>query len=208
VNAQRTCGGYEIEKGLSVQQYDGGRKMSLPIRSAARKYSLSVRQGLSEVGALPKGVLPKEVPDRNVEDITLRSFLHEFCIVPTGPTISHGFLSGIESRLRRCNDQSSLAKACKMVAYANHGIKLNQPESMVKAEKLNHSLVTSLAASLQSRAHSSKKDDALVVMLLGIYEVSRTLKKLVTWSHINRWLSQMMHETVCTMHTPGVSLPS
>lgn len=156
---------------------------------------------------MPKDVLPKEVSDRDVEDITLRSFLHEFCIVPTGPTISHGFLSGIESRLRRLDGRSSLAKACKMVAYASHGIKFNQSVSTVKAEKLNHALVTSLAAGLQNRASSSKKDDALVVMLLGLYEVSSTLKWLVSWSHIDdRWLLQMMHEVVCTMHTPVASL--
>ena len=175
VNARRTCSGYGNEKALTTQDYDGGKKMALPIRSAARKYSLSVRQRLTGTAALAKDVPPKELPDRDVDDFTLRSFLHEFCIVPTGSGASHGFLSGIEPKLRKLGDQSSLAKACKMVAFASHGIKLNHPLSTAKAEKLNQSLVTSLAVGLQNNAAASKRDDVLVVMLLGIYEVSCTL---------------------------------
>ncbi|KAJ5136781.1 hypothetical protein N7448_005335 [Penicillium atrosanguineum] len=171
VNARRTCGGYETEKALTIQEYDGGKKIALPIRSAARKCSLPVRQRLPGTVALAKDILPKEVPDRDVDDFSLRSFLHEFCIVPSGPTVSYGFLSGIEPILRKMDDQSSLAKACKMAAFASHGIKLNRPVLTAKAEKLNHDLVASLAVGLQSNAAASKKYDVLVVMLLGIYEM-------------------------------------
>lgn len=175
VNTRLTCGGYENEKALTIQDYDGGKKLALPIRSAARKCSLPVRQRLPGTFHLAKDVPPKELLDRDVDDFTLRSFLHEFCIVPTGPTVSYGFLSGIEPALRKLSDQSNLAKACKMVAFASHGIKLNQPLSIAKAEKLNHSLVASLAVGLQHNSAASKKYDALIVMLLGIYEVSCTL---------------------------------
>jgi hypothetical protein len=126
-----------------------------------------------------KDILPKEVPERDVDDFTLRSFLHEFCIMPTGPTISHGFMSGIEPRLLRLNERSNLAKACKMVAFASQGIKLNRPVLTSKAEKLNHELVASLAVGLQHHAAASKKDDSVIVMLLGLYEVSSTPEKLL-----------------------------
>ncbi|KAJ5661817.1 uncharacterized protein N7477_009433 [Penicillium maclennaniae] len=171
VNARRTCSSYENEQALTIHEFNGGKKLALPIRSAARRSSLPIGQRLPRTVALAKDVPPKAVPDRDVDDSTLQSFLHEFCIVPTGSEVTHGFLSGMEPRLRRVNDRSNLAKACKMVALANHGVKLNRPDSIVEAEKLNHGLVSSLAVGLQNNSGASKKDDALVVTLLGIYEM-------------------------------------
>ncbi|KAJ6127298.1 C6 transcription factor [Penicillium sp. IBT 18751x] len=162
---------YENEQALTIHEFNGGKKLALPIRSAARRRSLPVRQRLPGTVALAKDVPPKAIPDRDVDDYTLRSFLHEFCIVSTGSEVTHGFLSGMEPRLRKVNDRSNLAKACKMVALANHGIKLNRPDLIAEAEKLNHGLVSSLAVGLQNNSGVSKKDDALVVMLFGIYEM-------------------------------------
>jgi len=146
--------------------------VAIPIRSAARKLSLPIRERLPGTDTLAKDVLPREVPDRDIDDLNLQSFLHEFCITPTGPAISYGFLSDIEPRLRRLGEQSSLAKACKMVAFASRGIKLNRPDLKSKAENLHHDLVASLAVGLQHHAARSKEDDSLVVMFLGLYEVS------------------------------------
>jgi hypothetical protein len=44
---------------------------------------------------------------------------------------------------------------------------------------LNHELVASLAVGLQHHAAAPKKDDSVVVMLLGLYEVSSTPEKLL-----------------------------
>ena len=138
---------------------------------------------------MAKNVRPKEVPERDVDDLNLRSFLHEFCITPTGPATSYGFLRGIEPRLRRLDEQSNLAKACKMVAIATQGTKLTRPAGLTsKAEKLNHDLVASLAIGLQHHSAASKKEDFLVVMLLGLYEVSCTLKLVVTWSNVGKMI--------------------
>lgn len=158
--------------------------MALPIRSAARDFSLPIRERRPGTGILAKDVLPKKVLERDVDEFNLRSFLHEFCIKPTGPATSYGFLCGMEPRLRRLDEQSNLAKACKMVAIASQGTKLNRPAVLTpKCEKLNHDLVASLAIALQHQSAASTKDDYLVVMLLGLYEVSCTLKPVATWSN-------------------------
>ena len=147
-----------------------------PPSSIARKCSLPVRAaGFSTEEELPDGQ-PQEVSDKQVEDFALRAFLYDYCIVSTDQSLSRGYLSGLESMLHQLGWQSDLAKACKVVAFANHGIKLRTSVFTRKAEILYHGLLQSLVKAIECPASADTIESLMVAMLLGVYEVDLALK--------------------------------
>lgn len=173
VSAKRTCGGYEgRDAEFKIRQFNDQGTGEEATPSSARKCSLPVRQVVPGTREWANDELPKEVADSDIDDFAIRSFFYEFCISPANPAISHGFLSCLEKRVRQTRGRSPLTKACELVAYASHAIKLNRPKLLAKAEELNHELVSLLAIDIQSAASSKRKEEAiLVAALLGIYEV-------------------------------------
>ena len=85
--------------------------------------------------------------------------------------LSRGYFSGLEVMLHRLGWQSDLAKACKVVAFANHGIKLCRPVLTHKAEVLYHDLLGSLGKALADTAFATAAELLVIAALLGLYEV-------------------------------------
>ena len=174
--AGRTCGGYEEQAGRVFRQYDRLEADNMPPRSAARKCSLPVRVADPETNALPQDIRPQEVSDEKIEEFALRAFYHDYCITSSNPSLSRGYLGGLEPMLRNLGWQSNLAKACKVVAFANHGIRLRRPGLMQKAELLYNNVLVYLVNAIKDPALASTDDSVMIAMLLGLYEVNLTPK--------------------------------
>ena len=66
---------------------------------------------------------------------------------------------------------SDLAKACKVVAFANHGIMKCRPVLSQKAGVLYHDLLGTLAKAIQAPANGNSIESLTIAILLGLYEV-------------------------------------
>ncbi|KAL4862125.1 hypothetical protein BDV12DRAFT_203344 [Aspergillus spectabilis] len=105
-------------------------------------------------------------------EYALRAFFHDYCIVPIDSSVSRGFLSGLESRDHRLGLDSDVAKACKAVGFASHGIKLSRPFLTRVAEELYQELLKSLAREIKDSNRTKKQDATVVAILLGLYEMT------------------------------------
>lgn len=175
VTAKRTCGGYENDEKLVIQQYErpDHNKPGSTTKSIGRKCSLPVRGQLPGTSILANDDSPIEVPDQAVDEFALQAFVYDFCVSSSNKALSRGFLGRLEPRLHRLGWKSNLAKACGLVAFAKHGISLNRPHLTLRAEKLYQDLVASLAVDIQHppATLANKEDKVLVALLLGLYEV-------------------------------------
>jgi hypothetical protein len=137
----------------------------------ARKCRLPVRVPVPGTDILPEDSRPREVSDEKIEEHALRAFVYDYCIVSTNRSISRGYLDGLELMLHHLGLQSDLAKACKVVAFADHGLKLCRPVLIRKAEVLYHDLLGSLARAIEKPTSANTTEPLVVAMLLGLYEV-------------------------------------
>lgn len=171
LKAQRTCGGYEHGTNRIFRQYDGQDGNPHPFRSIARKCRLPVRASRPGTDLVPEDGLPEETSDEKVEEFALRAFLYDYCIVSTNQSLSRGYLNGLELMLNRLGWQSDVAKACKAVAFADHGIKLRRPGLARKAELSYYDLLGSLTKAIHDSAFVNTAESLTIAMLLGLYEV-------------------------------------
>lgn len=172
LNANRVCGGYEDTSNLVFRHYQGSDGV-VPFQSMARKCSLPVRVSGPGSDVLPEDGRPKEVSEEKVEEFALRAFFYDYCIVSMNHSLSRGYLDGLELMLHELGLQSNLAKACKAVAFASHGIKLRRPGLTQKGEMLYYEVIGSLARAIQDPAFANTAESLMVAMLLGLHEVLR-----------------------------------
>ncbi len=143
----------------------------VPFKSMARKCSLPVHVSGLDTNTPPEYGRPQEISDEKVEEFALRAFLYDYCVVSTNHCLSRGYLDGLELMLHKAGWQSDLAKACKLVGFANHGIKLRRPVLTQKADTLYRDLLASLAKAIKSSAFAATTESLMIAMLLGVYEV-------------------------------------
>ena len=172
--AQRTCGGYEESANCTFREYERQDVDPVTFKSTARKCSLPVRVSTPGTGILPEDSKPQEVSDEKIEDFALRAFFYDYCIISVNQSLSRGYLNGLEVMLHRLGWQSDLAKACKVVAFANHGIRLCRPILTHKAQVLYHDLLGSLGKALANTAFGTAAELLVIATLLGLYEVFQT----------------------------------
>ena len=172
--AQRTCGGYEESVNCTFREYERQDVDPVPFKSTARKCSLPVRVPAPGTDILPEDSKPPEVSDEKVEDFALRAFFYDYCIISVNQNLSRGYLNGLEVLLHGLGWQSDLAKACKVVAFANHGIKLCRPILTHKAEVLYQDLLGFLGKGLANTAFATTAESLVIATLLGLYEVFLT----------------------------------
>lgn len=122
-------------------------------------------------GILPEDRRPKEFSEAEVEKFALQAFFYDYCITSTNHTISRGYLDGLESLMLQLGVDSDLARACKAVAYASHGIKLDRPRLIKEGEKVYQDLLGNLARSIEKPGFTDTTESLMIAMLLGLYEV-------------------------------------
>ena len=137
----------------------------------ARKCSLPVRISGPNNRVMPEDSRPQEISDEKVEEFALRAFFYDYCINSINPSLSKGYLNGLELMLHALGWQSDLAKACKVVAFATHGIVKCRPVLSRKAGILYHDLLGTLAKAIQDPANGNTTESLAIAMLLGLYEV-------------------------------------
>lgn len=139
----------------------------------ARKCSLPVREPLPGTHTLPPDTIPKEVNIDQVDQFALGAFFYDYCISSSNSSISPGFLTTLQHSFHTAKSHSMLKKACKAVAYASHGIKLNRPSLSHWGTELYHQLLAWFAAAIHGPVSAKSQEYLVVTMLLGLYEVSR-----------------------------------
>ncbi|KAF5863432.1 hypothetical protein ETB97_010063 [Aspergillus alliaceus] len=102
-----------------------GLPLQPPLGSLARKCSLPARDPAPGTDALPDDAHPKEVTGEVVEESGLRAFFYDYCVVSTHRSLSRGFFHKLGGMVRFTGFRSDLAKACKVVEFGGHGLKLN-----------------------------------------------------------------------------------
>ncbi|EED12122.1 C6 transcription factor, putative [Talaromyces stipitatus ATCC 10500] len=137
----------------------------------ARRCSLSPRVPVPGTDTIPDDAPPNEIPDHLIEELALRAFFHDYCVIPVNPALSRGFLARLEPMVHRLGLQSPVANACKAVAFACHGLKLSRPFLTQKAETLYHELLGFLARSIQNCAATAGPEMFVIAILMGLYEM-------------------------------------
>ncbi|KAL3459651.1 hypothetical protein BJX64DRAFT_264482 [Aspergillus heterothallicus] len=188
INTHRVCRGYEAHANgnLIFRQHESLQSPSpvspgigsghspqppTPFKSLARKCSLPARTPVPGTDILPIDFGPKEVPPELMEECALRAFFYDYCIVPINPTLSRGFLGGLEPLVRRVGMHSQVARACQAVGYASHGIKLSRPFLSRKGEEAYHVLLRALAGAIRDPKAVDRRQTAVMAILLGLYEM-------------------------------------
>lgn len=172
--ANRTCGGYEDNDKHVFRRFGQGNGVLIPLESMARKCSLPPRLPVPGTNVMADDADPPEVTEAQIEDFALRAFFYDYPVLSNNRALSRGYLDGLESMVQRLGLQSDLARACKVVAFAAHGIKLCRRRLMERAEAMYSSLLGSLARSIEAAtgAKGEKSSELLMIaVLLGIYEV-------------------------------------
>jgi hypothetical protein len=171
LNAHRACGGYE-DTSSAFRRYEA-RRSDPPsaFESTARKCSLPKRLPVPGTNILPKESLPSEVSEAESDQLALRAFFYDYCVLPTNQNLSRGFLSGLEKMAHRLGPTSDLAKACQAVGFGSHGKPLHRPTLVDKAERIYQELLGSLAKAIDSPILADVTEARLVAQLLGLYQV-------------------------------------
>jgi hypothetical protein len=128
---------------------------------------------------MPDDACPKEVTEEKVEEFALGGFFYDYPVISTNREISRGYLDGLEGMLQRLGLDSDLAKACKVVAFANHGRKLQRPRLITRASVLYHDLLGSLVKAIEDPVFSNSAEMLMIAMLLGLYEVDLSLTEYI-----------------------------
>ncbi|KFY44171.1 hypothetical protein V495_03599 [Pseudogymnoascus sp. VKM F-4514 (FW-929)] len=171
LTSSRTCGGYNDDSSLIFrsQESQGGNLISL--QSTPRKCSLPVRIPCPETGILPEDKHPKEFSQEEVDKWIIEAFLYDYCVTSTNRELSRGYLDGLEAMLSQAGHDSTLAMACRAVANANHGRKLDRPRLTAKAAVAYQDLLGSLAIAMQNPEFAETPEALMIAMLLGLYEM-------------------------------------
>ncbi|KAH6867733.1 hypothetical protein B0T10DRAFT_419423 [Thelonectria olida] len=113
-----------------------------------------------------------ELSHPNHLDYGVRSFLYDFCILPSDTGVSRGFLSTLERHVNKSGLQSMLSKACQAVSWMTHGQALHRPHLVHEAETVYCEVVGTLARAIVHPTQRSKLELRLTSKVLGIYEVT------------------------------------
>ena len=166
--SHRPCGGYTTHPLKKFRNYDSQHQYMQKPQSIARKCSLPRCTG-------PEETLPTEVSAEEAELFALGCFVYDYCIASESVKQSRGFLGGVEPVLHRVGMRSDLAKACEAVALATHATPLGRPSHIRKAKSLHTQVLSRFARDMAKPSMASSSEALTTSMLLGLYEVRRTL---------------------------------
>ncbi|KAF2705552.1 putative C6 transcription factor [Pleomassaria siparia CBS 279.74] len=108
---------------------------------------------------LPDEVLPLEISPAESNVLCLRAFFYDYCFISTNPSLSKGYLVGLETLTYRLGIQSDLVKA---------------PGLLQKADILYQELLGALAQTIRNPTSAKAAETRFVAMLLGLYQITNT----------------------------------
>ena len=123
-----------------------------------------------------------EVSPDELLDLAIRAFFYDFCVLPSTSCGGRGYLAGLEPAINRLGPHSILGKACQAVTYIIHGQVLQRPQLIQNAQDVYSEVVGRLAERIDGKSPAASKEMQWVAMLLGIYEVPRTVQ-MISFDH-------------------------
>ena len=109
--------------------------------------------------------------DDYIEQRALVTFFNDFCIPSQKPTLSRGFLDGLQSLIVYSEPCSELAEAAKAVSLAALGNKLKRPPLLAKAKQKYGCLLGHFQSTLSDPTTSRSIQALMTAVLLGLYEI-------------------------------------
>lgn len=146
----------------------------MPQETIARKCSLPRREILPGMPS-PQDSCPKEVKIEKADECALAAFFYDYCISSPANKTSPGFLRGLQEKFSFTVSDSMLKRACKAVAYASHGIKLNRPYLLRRGMELYQEVLTQFSVVMHGFKPDEREEALYVAVLLGLYEVCHLL---------------------------------
>ena len=172
VKANRACGGYRDRALSSFRLYEAqGASFDVPFISTARKCTLPVLIPIPGTSLVPVDNIPTEISQSQSNELALRAFFYDYCIIPSNTNLSRGFLSGLEKTAIRLGPDSDLAKACQAVGFGAHGKTLQRAQLIHKAERFYQDLLSSFAEAIKRPRSANATESKLIAMLLGLFQV-------------------------------------
>ncbi|KIW10800.1 hypothetical protein PV08_10099 [Exophiala spinifera] len=114
---------------------------------------------------------PQAWPDINTEACALSAFFQHFTDVSRDPTISRGYLDGLEDLFRCADSDAHIQQACRIMAFACLGSRLKMPALLVQARSLYIKLLHSFSRSLLKLSSQDVIESLVTAVLLGLYEL-------------------------------------
>lgn len=129
--------------------------------------------------------VPQDYDVAQIEDCALAEFFHHYTIKSEDPSVSRGYLAGIEARVRAADPSDGISQAAKVVALASLGSRLKWATLLEKARSLYVEALTSLSTDLSNGALTDISEPLATAVLLGLYEVRlRTMGLISTLTAI------------------------
>jgi hypothetical protein len=124
-----------------------------------------------------------------IESLPFQAFISNYCISSSNPTVSHGYLSGLESLTKGAGPASNISQSCKVLSLAPLGRRQAIPTLLQKAERLYFDLFPSFRLTVSSEGNSTTIQSLIAAVLLGLYEVSIACAQIInTLSNVDRSL--------------------
>jgi len=105
-----------------------------------------------------------------IEEIAFRTFITDYCVSSTNPTVSRGYLNSLENLIEKAGPASDIAQSCNIIALANLGKKRASHNLMKKAQMLYLGFLPSFRLTIANEVTSV--ESLITAVLLGLYEVN------------------------------------
>ncbi|KAH8810998.1 hypothetical protein F5884DRAFT_876054 [Xylogone sp. PMI_703] len=112
-----------------------------------------------------------DVQDEIQQDSALRLFVDEFVVVATDPSLSRGFLDGMQHMLRRVHPASALACTARILVLACIGHRTGKRSLVSKTQRQYIDILQIYSRSLSAQSTHVPVEDLYTAVLLGLYEI-------------------------------------
>ena len=169
VKAGRICLGYKSDATLHFRHYVPHTE---EIVDLIDEVHLSPPESQSSSSSLsPVQSLFCDKDDDHIERRALITFFNEYCVPSQNPTLSRGFLDGLQSLIVYDGHGSELTEAAKTVSLAALGNRLQRPVLLARAKQKYSCLLGNFQSTLSNPATSKSIQALMTAVLLGLYEI-------------------------------------
>lgn len=117
----------------------------------------------------------QNLSDDHLEKIALEVFLEDYSIKSNDQSLSRGFLDGLRQLVTQSTD---VAQACQIVALAGMGNRLGRSGLVQKTKQVYSNLLHSFRINLSKATSADTVKSLVTAVLLGLYEVCRSVIKM------------------------------
>ncbi|KIX07377.1 uncharacterized protein Z518_02030 [Rhinocladiella mackenziei CBS 650.93] len=167
LKSKRACLGYDEAPGYVFRHYVG-------LRTAEERKSSPQSESTPAVGNIAPSEWDNEssnFDDARLEEGALEAFFNDYCITSRNPTLSRGFLDGLQLLIAHAGPSSDMAKAARIVSLAGIGNKLGRSSLLRRTRYIYGDLLHSFQATISHRDQANTVESLMTAVLLGLYEI-------------------------------------